>query len=289
VPGTVAGPPPLLPAQPAVPAIRRPRRAPWRDALVRPGALVLAAVVIVVALVPLLPGFDPYRVDLDALLLSPGLAHPLGTDENGRDALARLIEGGRVSLGVGAAGAALAVLIGTVVGMIAGTQGGMVDALLMRFVDVALAFPSIFLIIMFTAVFSTGVLELIVLIGVTGWMGLSRLIRGQVRELHGTPFIEAARALGAHPVRVLTAHMLPNLGPVLAVTGLTQVNRAVLAEATLSFLGIGIRPPMPSWGNMLMDAQNYLWTAPWLALGPGCAITLVLLALSTLADRTRLR
>ncbi|MCX6020965.1 MAG: ABC transporter permease, partial [Chloroflexi bacterium] len=253
----------------------------WRKTLVRPGVIFLAAVALLVVVAPMWPGFDPFRIDLDALLEPPSLAHLLGTDENGRSVAQRLIQGGRVSLGIGVAGAALSVMIGAVLGMPAGARGGVADVLLMRFVDFALAFPTIFIIIIFTSVFPIGVFELVLLIAATGWMALARLVRGQVRELNAMPFIEAAQALGASPVRVLAVHLPPNLGPILAVTALTQVNRAVLAEATLSFLGIDIRPPMPWWGNMLMDAQNYLWTSPWLALAPGMSITFVLLALST--------
>lgn len=246
----------------------------------RPGILFLVALGALAAAAPLFG--DPLALDLTRALEPPSARHWLGTDENGRDALARLLHGARVSLGIGLAGAALAVALGAALGGASGYLGGWLDALLMRLVDFALAFPSIFLILLFTALFSAGPGQLVVLIGLTGWMPVARLTRGVVREIARTPYVEAARALGAGGGRVIARHCLPNALAVLFVAALAQVNRAILAETTISFLGLGVKPPTPTWGNLLMDAQNQLWTAPWLGIAPGLAITATLLAIYSL-------
>jgi peptide/nickel transport system permease protein len=228
-------------------------------------------------------------VELDAILAPPSSEHPLGTDENGRDVLARLLRGARMTLGIGAAGAALAVAVGIGVGALAGYRGGWVDAVLMRIVDFALAFPSLFVILFVGAVFGTGLTQLVLLIGLTGWMPVARLVRGATQELLAQPFVEAAHACGVAPARIVRVHLLPNMLSVLLVAGLLQVNRAILTEATISFLGMGIKPPEPTWGNLLIGAQDYLWVAPWLAVAPGLAITLTLWAIYNLGNARTIR
>ncbi len=250
-----------------------------------PALLFLALVFLVAALAPLLLGERAFAVDLNAILEPPSAAHPLGTDENGRDVLARLLWGARATIGIGLGGAALAVVLGVVVGAAAGYRGGWLDAGAMRVVDFALAFPSLFVILLFSAVFSTGVVQLIVLIGLTGWMTVARLVRGVFRELVTSPFVEAAQAIGATDLRIAVWHLLPNTAGVLLVAALSQLNRAILTEATISFLGMGVKPPAPTWGNLLIGAQDYLWSAPWLAIVPGVTITATLLAIFTLGDR----
>jgi peptide/nickel transport system permease protein len=183
----------------------------------------------------------------------------------------------RATLGIGLGGAALSVAIGAVLGALAGYLGGAFDALVMRGVDFALAFPSLFAILLITAFFSAGPLQLIVLIGVTGWIAVARLVRGSVRDLKQAPYVGAAR--------VIWRHLLPNTAGMLFVAVLVQLNRAILTEATISFLGMGIQPAEPTWGNLLIDAQNYLYSAPWLAIEPGLAITLTLLAVYHLGMR----
>jgi peptide/nickel transport system permease protein len=231
---------------------------------------------------PSLLPLDAYRVDLDAILVPPSFAHPLGTDENGRDVLARLLLAARGTLGIGLAGAAIALIFGAGVGGLAGYLGGAADAVLMRLVDLGLSFPSLFVILLVSAVFPSGAIPLIVLIGLTGWMPVARLVRGSVRELVAGPAVEAARALGANGGRLIVRHLLPHIRGVLCVMGLVQLNRAILAEATISFLGFGIQPPVPTWGNMLIGAQNYVFTAAWLAVAPGLAISATLLAIHAL-------
>jgi peptide/nickel transport system permease protein len=256
---------------------------PWREGqfLSLKGPVLLAVFGVLLILPSLLP-LDPYRVDLDAILVSPSFAHPLGTDENGRDVLARLLLAARGTLGIGFVGAAIAVIFGAGVGCLAGYLGGAPDALLMRLVDFALAFPSLFVILLISAVFPPGAIPLVALIGLTGWMPVARLVRGSVRELMTGPAVEAARALGATGRRVIWSHLLPHVRGVLGVMGLVQLHRAILAEATISFLGFGIQPPVPTWGNMLIGAQSYVHTAMWLAIAPGLAISSTLLAIHAL-------
>jgi len=241
----------------------------------------MLALVVAPSVIP----FEPNRVDLSSMLQAPSLAHPLGTDENGRDSLARLVAGARATLAIGLGGAALSVAIGAALGALAGYLGGTLDVLIMRCVDFALAFPSLFAILLFTAFFSTGPWQLVVLIGITGWMAVARLVRGSVRDLRQAPYVAAAHALGASDARVIWRHLLPNTAGVLFVAALVQLNRAILTEATISFLGMGIQPPDPTWGNLLIGAQNYLYSAPWLAIEPGLAITLTLLAVYQLGMR----
>lgn len=263
--------------------VLRPR--PRRGGRERVGAALLMGLLATLLLLPSLGGRDPYRIDLDAILLAPSRAHPLGTDENGRDLLARLLQGARATLSIGFGGAAIAVALGAALGAIAGYRGGATDAILMRVVDFALALPSLFAILLFTSLVRAGPPQLVVLIGLTGWMAVARLTRGTTRELLNAPYIEAARVNGATAARIIARHLLPNAGGMLFVATLVQLSRAILAEATISFLGLGIQPPEPTWGNLLIGAQVYLYTAPWLAIAPGLAITLTLLAVYTLGMR----
>jgi peptide/nickel transport system permease protein len=240
---------------------------------------LLALALGVFLLLPGIVGRDPYRIDLDALLIAPSLAHPLGTDENGRDLLARLLQGARATLAIGLGGAAVAVALGTALGTLAGYRGGLPDALLMRFVDFALALPSLFAIVLFTSIVRAGPWQLVFLIGLTGWMAVARLTRGTIRELLSAQYVEAARVNGATGARIVVRHLLPNTGDIIFVAALVQLSRAIMAEATISFLGLGIQPPEPTWGNLLIGAQDYLYTAPWLAIAPGLAITATLLVI----------
>ncbi len=249
----------------------------------RPVAGALAAILLAgVVLLPSLLSLDAYTVNLDAVLQPPGRVHVLGTDENGRDVLARLLTGGRATLGIGLGATAVAVLLGVSIGAVAGYRGGFLDTLSMRVVDFALAFPSLFVILLFAAVLSPGPIQLILLIGCTGWMTTARLARAGMKALLAEPYVEAARGLGASSREVICRHLLPQLRGILFVAGLTQLSRSILAEATISFLGFGIQPPVPTWGNLLIGAQNYVYTAPWLALAPGLAITGTLLVISTI-------
>jgi peptide/nickel transport system permease protein len=173
-------------------------------------------------------------------------------------------------------------LLGTLVGALAGYRGGVTDAVLMRLVDFGLAFPSLFAILLVASIVPPGPVPLILVIGATSWMAAARLVRASVRQLTGAAYTEAARSLGAGARRVIWRHHLPNLAGILVVIGLVQLSRSILAEATISFLGFGVQPPAPTWGNLLMGAQTAVFTAPWLAVAPGLAITLTLIALASL-------
>ena len=245
------------------------------------GRAVLGGLLLLLTLPSLLP-LDPYRVDLEAILIAPDAAHWLGTDETGRDLLARLLVGGRATLGIALGATLVAMALGTLVGALAGYRRGVTDALLMRLVDFGLAYPSLFAVLLVASLVPPGPVPLVLVIGATSWMAAARLVRASVRQLHGAVYTEAARSLGASAGRVIRRHHLPNLAGVLVVIGLVQFSRSILAEATVSFLGFGVQPPAPTWGNLLMGAQTSVFTAPWLALAPGLAITLTLIALASL-------
>ncbi|MGI8403632.1 MAG: ABC transporter permease [Thermomicrobiales bacterium] len=239
---------------------------------------------VVMLALPALLSLDPNRIDLDAVLVAPSRAHPLGTDENGRDELTRLLVGARETLGIGFGGAAIAVALGAGLGVLAGFRGRATDTLLMRAVDFMMAIPTLFVILLFTSIVRAGPVQLILLIGLTGWMPVARLVRGNVRGLVQAPYIEAARTCGASDWRLMARHLLPNTTNVIFVSALIQLSRAILTEATVSFLGLGIQPPAPTWGNMLIGAQDYLFASPWLAIAPGLAITGTLLVIASLQE-----
>ena len=274
----------------------------------RRGWLAAAALLVLLALAclgaPLLAawrGLDPDAVDLFNRLAPPGGDHPLGTDELGRDLLLRLLEGGRISLAVGLLGALGASLIGMAVGIAAGFAGGRTDALLMRLTDAVIALPLLPLLIVLAAVdlaklglpealvgsTAGSVWRIVVLVALFGWTTVARLVRASVLSLKRREFVLAARALGAGPLRIALWHLLPNaLGPVAIATTLT-VGHAILTESVLSFLGLGVQPPLPSWGNMLSGAQDLLFEAPRLALWPGALIFLSVAAVNIAGDGLR--
>jgi peptide/nickel transport system permease protein len=233
-----------------------------------------------------------YRVDPDVLDLSrvgaaPGAGHPLGTDESGRDVLSRLLVGGRVSLAVGFAAVLCAMIAGITLGGLAGLAGRRVDAVVMRLTDAMLAIPTLFLVIAALTFFGTSVVGLVVAIGATSWMGLARLVRGELLSLREQLYVEAARALGARPLRLFVRHALPHLLPSVAVNATFGVGTAILTESALSFLGLGVQPPTASWGNMLTNAQSYLYSTPWLALYPGLMILITVVAVNVFGDALR--
>jgi peptide/nickel transport system permease protein len=276
----------------------------------RPGWLVAAAILALLLLAcfaaPLVAahlGLDAETVDLLDRLQPPGGPHLLGTDELGRDLLLRLLEGGRVSLTVGLLGALGASLVGMTVGLAAGFAGGRTDALLMRLTDAVIALPLLPLLIVLAAVdlaklglpealagsTAASVWRIVVLVALFGWTTVARLVRAAVLSLKRREFILAARALGAGPLRIALWHLLPNaLAPVAVATTLT-VGHAILTESVLSFLGLGVQPPLPSWGNMLSGAQDLLFEAPRLALWPGALIFVAVAAVNVAGDGLRRR
>ena len=254
----------------------------------RVGAAILGLAILAALLAPLLTPYRPaQQLDITGLQNArPSSAHLLGTDVFSRDVLARVLFGARVSLGIGALAAAVAVGVGTLVGTAAGYARRWVDGLLMRLVDVGLAVPRIFIVLAAIAVGRRlDAVPLALLLGLTGWFATSRLVRAEVLALRDQPFVDAAHALGAGPWRVMLRHLVPNVAGIVVVSTALGVANMMLLEAALSFLGVGVQPPAPSWGNMIADGRDYLLSAPWVSLAPGIAITVVVMALHAVADR----
>ena len=251
------------------------------------GTTFLIIVLITMAAAPWLPIPSPTRINLAATFQPPSERHWLGTDENGRDVFARLLAGGRVSIAVGFAAALLTVVIGSVLGVMAGYFGGLTDRVIMRFTDGLLAVPVFFLLLAVVAIWGSSITVLVVALGFTRWMGPARLIRGEILRFKTMEFTVAARALGAGHVRLMAKHLLPQAMPALIVATSIGVGNVMLLEAGLSFLGLGISPPTPSWGNMLTASQFYMWTAPHLAVYPGVMILLTVMTFNTLGDVLR--
>lgn len=249
--------------------------------------LLLMTIVIVIG-----PFLSPYSFDGQdfTLIGSPGpmtAEHWLGTDELGRDVLTRLIYGGRVSLAVGLAGAIIATIAGTLVGALSGFYRGLSDMLLMRFTDVMLSIPTLPLVLLLSGLFRPNPPLLVAIVGMLIWMGTARLVRSQFLALREREFVEAARALGAGGARLMFRHILPNaIGPI-TVAATLAVGSAIMLESALSFLGFGIQPPVPTWGNLLNSASPWLSVAPWLAIPPGLLILCTVLAVNFLGDGLR--
>jgi len=251
------------------------------------GLLLVGGMSLAALLAPWIAPFDPNAINVDALLLTPSLAHPLGTDALGRDVFSRILFGGRVSLWVGFVAVGISTGIGLALGLIAGYFGGLIDEIIMRLVDVMLCFPSFFLILAVIAFLEPSLTNIMAVIGLTSWMGVARLVRAETLSLRGRDFVLAAKVAGAGPVRIIVRHILPNaLAPVL-VSATLGVAGAILVESSLSFLGLGVQPPDASWGNMLMDGKEVLEIASWLSVYPGLAILLTVLGYNLLGESLR--
>jgi peptide/nickel transport system permease protein len=262
--------------------------AAWRHPQGRAGALLLLIVAVTAVVGPwLLP--DPLaQPDILAGSLPPGLGHPFGTDQLNRDILSRVVTGARISLSVALLAVALSMTLGAAVGLVSGYLGGVVDAALMRLVDGALAIPRLFILLMVLAVWErVPVLALILLIGATGWFATSRIVRAEVLRLREETYVRAAEALGARRRRIIFRHLLPNVVGPLLVTATLAVGDVILLEAGLSFLGLGIQPPMPSWGGMILDSKEVLVSAPWAGIFPGLAIVITVLSANLFGDALR--
>ncbi len=258
-----------------------------RNRLALAGGVVVIALFLLSFLAPLVTPYDPSHLDAWHVLLPPSARHWFGTDELGRDVFTRVIYGSRVSLKVGFVAVGLALLIGTSVGLVAGFYGGWADSILMRLVDIMLCFPTFFLILAVIAMLEPSIWYIMIIIGLTGWMGVARLVRAEVLTLREREFVLAARGLGASDFRIIVHHILPNaLSPVL-VTATLGVAGAILTESALSFLGIGVQPPTPSWGNILTAGKEYIEFAWWLSLFPGLAILVTVLAYNLLGEGLR--
>ncbi len=261
-------------------------RAIWRDRGGRAGMILLGVFVLLSLFAPLVLPDPRLQPDLGGGgLLPPGPGHWLGTDRLNRDVLSRLFHGARISLAVAAGAVALSVTIGALVGMIAGYLGGAVDTALMRLVDAGLAIPRLFLLLIMVAIMDHIPLPtLILVLGLTGWLGTSRLVRAEVLRLRTQDFVRAAEALGARRRRIVWRHLLPNvIGPLAAATTLA-VGDVILLESGLSYLGLGVQPPWPSLGGMILDASAYVTRAPWASVAPGLAIIAAVLAVNLIGE-----
>jgi peptide/nickel transport system permease protein len=262
------------------------------------GAAMLAVIVLAVAVGPLIYRVPINEIDFKAKLKTPSWAHPMGTDDLGQDILARMLYGGRISLAVGVAAMLIAVTVGTAVGAVAGQTGGAVDNVLMRITELFLAIPQLPILLLVVYLFRNSMTKalgpelglfvmIVVVIGGRGWMPVARLVRAQFLSLREKEFVEAARGLGARPFRQIVRHILPNaLGPVI-VAGSLDVAAAILLESTLSFLGLGFPPDIPTWGRILADAKDNLDFAPHWAIFPGTAIFITVLCINYLGDGLR--
>ena len=251
------------------------------------GAVIVVALFAVALLAPVLAPWDPFDFDSKHVLEAPSAAHLLGTDSLGRDVLSRMIYGARVSLMVGFVAVGISTLIGVVLGAVAGFFGGLIDAIVMRFVDVMLTFPTFFLILAVIAYLDASIWNIMMVIGLTSWMGVCRLVRAEVLSLRERDFMVAARALGLPPARIIWRHALPNaLAPVF-VSAILGVAGAIIVESALSFLGIGVQPPDASWGNILTEGKSTLGVAWWLSVCPGLAILITVLGYNLLGEGLR--
>ena len=248
-------------------------------------AAVLLVMLVLTAIVgPFLMSFDPLVMDLDSLKMPPGKAHLLGTDSKGRDILSRIVSGARISLSVGIIAAAFSLGIGIFFGLIAGYFGGRVDSFLSQVFDIFLAFPSLLLAIGISAVMPPGLTSAMLAITLVGWAGFARLVRGITLSLKEQTYVEASRALGASSARILSRHILPNALPLVIVAGSLRVGGFILLEAALSFLGLGVQPPTPTWGSMISLNRAYINSAPWMVIFPGLAISITVISFNILGD-----
>lgn len=251
------------------------------------GGGLVALVFVVAVFAPVLSPYDPSAIDVKNILVGPGLSHPLGTDDLGRDVLSRMIWGSRVSLKVGFVAVGIATLIGIILGSLAGYYGGAFDVLIMRGVDVMLTIPTIFLILAVVVILEPSIWNIMVVIGLTSWMEPARLIRAEFITLREREFVIAARAIGASDNRIIFRHVLPNgISPIL-VSATMGVGGAILIESGLSFLGLGVQPPTPSWGSLLSAGKDNIEIAWWLSAFPGLAILITVLGYNLLGEGIR--
>jgi peptide/nickel transport system permease protein len=253
------------------------------------GAVVVVTLCLSAAFAQYIAPHDPLRIDTSQRFLAPFASsqYLLGTDELGRDTLSRLLYGGQVSLVVGIVAMLTTMLTGTLVGLAAGYYGGIVDTALMRLVDTLLCFPQVFLLLVIAAFVPPTILSISLIIGLTSWMEVSRIVRAQVSTIKETDFVQAARGFGASNWRIMVVELLPNIVAPVLVAATLKVATAVLMESYISFLGYGVQPPMASWGNMLTNAQGYFDTVPYLAILPGVLITLTVMGFNFLGDGLR--
>lgn len=248
------------------------------------GGIIIAFLIILSVMAPLISPTEPLAQNLSASLSAPGPGSPFGTDSLGRDILSRVVYGSRISLTVGIVVLTLTMFLGTVLGMTAGYYGGFLDSMLMRVSDVFMSFPPLVLAMIVMAFIGPGIANLVGVLVIIRWPQFARLVRGQVISVKGMAYVDAARIAGTHPLKIVLKHILPNcFAPVIAY-GTMSVGAIIIDETALSFLGLGIQPPAPSWGVMLADAKNYIAAAPWLVIFPGLAMIVTVLGFNLLGD-----
>ncbi|MGY4310033.1 peptide/nickel transport system permease protein [Bradyrhizobium sp. USDA 4369] len=275
----------------ALAPLERPMQRAWRQLVKRRGAMVglglIAAFILLALFAPLVAPYDPIKTSWTLVRKAPSAAHWFGTDDLGRDVLARVIYGARASLLAGAISVVIALSVGVPIGMIAGYRGGFIDALISRITDAMLACPFLILAIALAAFLGPSLGNAMIAIGISATPIFVRLTRGEVMNIKVEEYVEAARSLGDTDLQIAIRHILPNIMPALLVQATLSVAAAIIAEAALSFLGLGQQPPAPSWGSILNAAQRFLTNAPWMAIWPGLAIFLVVLSLNLLGDGLR--
>jgi len=252
------------------------------------GGLALIVVMFLIAgFASFLAPYDPGKTDVSLKLKPPSFQHYVGTDQLGRDVFSRMLHGSRISLSVGFVAVAISIFIGILLGAVAGYYGGWVDSILMRFVDTMLCFPSFFLILTIVALMGPKILNIMIVIGITSWMGTARFVRAEFLSLRERDYVQAAQALGVKDYRIIFRHILPNaLAPVF-VSATLKVASAILIEAGLSFLGFGVQPPRSSWGNILTEGRTYIFDAWWLTVFPGLAILITVLSFNLMGEGLR--
>jgi peptide/nickel transport system permease protein len=275
--------------------VSKPPRSPWSIAVRRFrgsklalfGVLLITLMTLATIFADAIAPYGENEIDLFNITAPPSEAHVLGTDELGRDELSRLIYGGRVSLLVGIGAALISTSLGIMIGAIAGFYGGWLDTVLMRFIDLMLAFPAIFLLLILFAIYGSSVLSVVFFLGLFSWMWLARVIRGEFLSLKQRDFVEAARSIGVPNGLIIRRHLLPNVMAAIIVSATLNIAVAMLSEASLSFLGFGVPPETPTWGNMLNAARPYYVTVPILAIAPGLTLTVAVLAINFVGDGLR--
>jgi peptide/nickel transport system permease protein len=258
-----------------------------RHRLAFTGLIILIVLVVFTAFGPFVWQKSIEEIDLKQRMLAPGLEHPLGTDEHGRDVLARMMQGGRVSLMVGLAASLISILVGGLCGVTAGFFGGLADTIIMRITDALMSIPLYFLLLVVLSITGAGFGNIIWIIGLTAWMSVARVIRSEVLRVRELEFIVACRAVGATDLRIVLRHVVPQVLNSLLVASTLNVAYAILVESALSYLGLGVQPPMPSWGNMLSDARSHVFTDSRLAIYPGIGILITVMAFNAVGDGLR--
>jgi len=248
-------------------------------------SLIIISILVILALfAPYISPYDPFEINVDKILLPPSFEHPLGTDLLGRDVLSRMIYASRISLEVSLVAVGISIGIGIFLGSLAGYLGGIMDQIISRFIDIMLCFPTIFLILAVIAYLEPSILTIMIVIGATSWMGVARLVRAEIMSLKERDFVLIAKVYGAGTFRIIFKHLLPNALPPIMVSASLGLGQAILIESALSFLGIGVQPPIPSWGNILIEGKETLEVAWWLSIFPGLAILITVLAFTLLGE-----